>query len=173
MVSQDPYDQLCWAAVALSVDRLYDSASTLELCDVLDKTPGCPAECCTHLSSPQCNHIHLLLPALQALGVASPYALSEDGPDPTDPGSMDAKWNEIKSQIDRGRVVCVGVSWSTGGKHYVTIWGYEDCDDGTRTLYVQDPHNGSSAPFYADFITNYLNRGGMCTEIDKTRNMSQ
>src|SRR5215831_13963036 len=49
MVSQDPYDQLCWAAVALSVGRLYDSASTLELCDVVDKTPGCPAECCSHL----------------------------------------------------------------------------------------------------------------------------
>src|SRR5262249_53684565 len=107
MVSQSPYSQLCWAAVALSVDRLRNPASTLRLCDVVEESPPCPPGCCANLSSSPCNHIRLLLPALQRLGHALIGILSGNGPNPADPASMDAKWNEIKSEIDHGRVMCV------------------------------------------------------------------
>ena len=167
MVSQTPYDQLCWAAVALSVDRLRNPASTLQLCDVVQKSPPSPPGCCTDLSASPCNHIRPLLPALQALGRAVFGLLSENPPTVTDPGSMDAKWKEIKSEIDNGKVICAGVNWRGGGKHYVAIWGYEECDDGSRTVYVQDPRNGSSTALFGDFVNNYLNAGGRCSEMNR------
>ena len=165
MVSQLPFDQLCWAAVALSVERLRNSGSALQLCDVVERTPPNPT-CCGRgqLSSAACNHIALLLPALQALGRARLGVLPED---PPNPATMDFKWNEIKREIDAGRVVCAGIDWNAGGKHFVAIWGYEEADDGSRTVYIKDPWYASSTPSFSQFVTAYLG-AGRCCELDRT-----
>src|SRR5258706_1173497 len=121
MVSQDPYANLCWAAVALSVDRFRDSSSTLRICDVVMKSPpaagtsggaGRP-DCCQggNLSSADCDHVAILMPALQAIGRAPKGVLSGGAPDPTDPESVTAAWECIKAEISRGKVVCVGIDW--------------------------------------------------------------
>jgi hypothetical protein len=168
MVSQRPYTKLCWAAVALSANRLRDPAAGLQLCDVVQLSPPRPTGCCGDLTAPECNHLSILLPALQALGRAPVGFLPVDPPNPTSAASMDARWGEIKAEIDNGLVVCVGINWASGGKHYVSIWGYEECDDGSRTLYVKDPWFANSSPSYEQFVTNYLNKGGKCSELDKT-----
>jgi len=87
---------------------------------------------------------------------------------------MARKWQLIKDQIDAGCVVCAGIDWAFGGKHYVVIWGYEECKDDSgmvvsQTVYVQDPYNDPSNPSYEKFVTNYRNKQGTCSELDTTQ----
>jgi hypothetical protein len=168
MQSQRPYDRLCWAAVALSVDKWHNPGSIQTLCQVVQNTPvppgiPPPAGCCSSLSSPSCNHVSLLLPALQTLGLAIAGFVTENGPRPA---NMDQKWNEIKGEIDAGRVLCAGFTWKQGSKHYAVIWAYDE-SGGSRTLSVLDPWFAPTSGIpYDQFVKKYQG-SGQWSDIDK------
>ena len=181
MVSQRPYHNLCWAAVALSADHFLNAASTWTLCQVVQDTPVGPGQpattgCCNNnnLSSSACDHLGQLLTALEIRGLL-PFKgyLSEAGPygNPTPPGPIQIEqgWREIKNEIDNGRVICCGITWQGGGFHFVVICNYTETAT-TRTVCVQDPWFDPSPDMpYQDFLSNYLNRGGEWTEIDRIK----
>ena len=170
-ISQEGHDRLCWAAVALGVDRWRHPASTWTLCRVVVDTPVGAAQpstaaCCNGLSTAACNHLGVLFNALrvqnlQAVGIRGlPRAL----PHPMKAVQMDAVWNDFKTEIDQNRVVCVGINWHGGGYHYVVVWGYNE-DGADRTIYVKDPLFPNSSPPFEQFVSNYRLAGDL-SEVD-------
>lgn len=169
MHSQVPYDKLCWAAVALSVDQLINPGSNwTQLCDVVGDTDPNPVGCCRHPSSADCNHEGILIKALEVHELHSPLGC-EDGPYAG--GHLNVVkeahyWDVIKNDIDAGRVVCAGVYW--GVKHYVAIYGYQECG-GQQMVWIQDPlYDPSSYVPYSQFVTDYLG-AGQWVEVDQIK----
>jgi hypothetical protein len=157
MVSQGVYNNLCWAAVALSVDHLLNPASNWkQLCDVVGATEPNPTGCCSHPSSPACNHEGALSNALSAHHLQGLLG-SEGGPFAggyLNQIKFDHYWDVIKTDIRGGRVVCAGME--SGIRHYVAIYGYQECG-AQKLVWVQDPYNDPSAYLpYDVFASKYL-----------------
>jgi hypothetical protein len=180
IVSQYPYHNLCWAAVALSVDQFLNPASTWTLCQVVQDTPVNPGQpatagCCNgnNLSLSACDHLGNLLTALQIRGLlpfavylseAGPYGNPPPGPTPIE---IAQGWATIKNEIDNGRVLCCGIAWQGGGWHFVVICNYNEA---AQTVCVQDPWFDPTPDMpYQEFASNYLNRRGVWTEIDRIK----
>lgn len=157
MQSQGVFNNLCWAAVAISVDHLLNPASDWkQLCDVVGAVTPNPVGCCSHPSSSECNHEGELSTALAAHHLDGPLG-SEDGPYASgvlNQIKFDHYWNVIKADIQSGRVVCAGMD--SGNRHYVAIYGYQECGD-QKLVWVQDPYYDPSAYLpYAVFAAKYL-----------------
>ena len=162
---QNGYANLCWAAVALSVDQLLDPTSNWKtLCDVVsDPKVGGPA-------APNCDVEGDLITALTAHTLESQHPEPEDGPYSSgqlNTIKQDFCWKVIKCEIADGRVVCAGINFGDQYKHYVAIYGFEECGT-TRTVYVLDPEYQSSHLVYEQFVSRY--RGsGTWVEMDRIR----
>jgi papain like cysteine protease AvrRpt2 len=140
--------QLCWAAVAVSVEHSRNKASATRQCGVaqLILQPFLPphTDCCTTLDA--CNEDGPLGMALQQINVMIQNPLHRA-----------LTFMEITAEIDAKRVVCVGIKWRGGGRHYVVIRGYEL--DAAQTLHVQDPLFDPSDPPYQSFASSYQDQG--------------
>src|SRR5437660_53516 len=103
-------DNLCWIAVAVSVNRYFDTASALRQCELVGKLPPArpagasvaPRSCCTPTAQAggrvprACDHKGRLDLALGAHGV--------DHLDHIVPGAM--TFAHIQKEIDKGLPVC-------------------------------------------------------------------
>jgi Papain-like cysteine protease AvrRpt2 len=146
--------QLCWAAVTVSVNHLRKPGSTLKICDVtqISLSPPPDADCCANLSA--CNRNGPLAMALQQHQVpVSP------------PLGRALTFAEIQTEIDAGRVICLGIQWPFGGIHNVVIAGYED--DSLQTVHVKDPLYDPTDPPYLTLVSNYQLGGGQWIETIK------
>jgi hypothetical protein len=160
IVSQRPYRNLCWAAVALSVDLWRNPGSTLTLCQVVEATPPKPTGCCPNPTA--CDHVGDTFEALTALGLA---AMSLTGPNPGDPAQMDLIWAKITGQIGLNKVGPISIAWAVDNtEHAAVIWGY--CDDSDRNVKAQDPRFDPITQPFAQFVTNYQGKHGRMTQLD-------
>ena len=155
----------CWAAVAVSVERYFDPASTLEQCEIANKVipkeyPTDPApeiDSCDHpepYNKPAdlklaLEDIHKWRTTLNRLVAAGGTIVS--------PGTL--TFEAIRQEIDRGRPICAAISWYSGGGHFVVLSGYRMLGSGARQVYVQDPLNPSALVDLDEFSFAYYGDG--------------
>jgi hypothetical protein len=174
-IQRQQQSEWCWAAVAVSVERFFNPASELKQCEVanmvlpkeypanpLPKSDcGCCCQCCCDPDS--CNQPAQLELALQEIhkwrttldrSVLSPGTLT---------------FEAVCREIDRHRPICVGITWRSGGGHFVVVRGYRLLTSGARQVYVADPLNPSSLVDFDEFTFAYWGDGEW-TETDLVRN---
>ena len=133
----------CWAAVAVGVDRYFDSTSQRNQCTVANRVLG--RDCCNNPAP--CNQGATLTAALEAVNRASrrvPRALS---------------FEETTRELDEDRPVCVRIGWFDGGGHFVVLSGYRESGGGILQVQVSDPWYPNSTVEYDEFRTNYYELG--------------
>jgi hypothetical protein len=180
-IQQQELSEWCWAAVAVSVERYYDRASTLEQCDVANKVlpeqypavplpksdSACCCQCCCDPDS--CNKPAELETALKKIHKWRATLVRSLAPDESivSPGTL--TFEEVRREIDRGRPVCVGITWKSGGGHFLVVRGYRLLSSGARQVYVADPLNPSALVDFDEFTLAYFGDGEW-TETDLVRN---
>jgi hypothetical protein len=170
-IQQQQQSEWCWAAVAVSVERFFNPASKLTQCEVANKVLpieypanhlpksdcGCCCQCCCDPGS--CDEPAELELALQLIhkwrttldqSVMSPGTLT---------------FEEVCREIDQRRPICVGITWDSGGGHFVVVRGYRLLSSGARQVYVADPLNPSSLLDFDEFTSAYMGDGEW-TETD-------
>jgi hypothetical protein len=134
----------CWAAVAASVSRFYNTASTWTQCLVANSELG-RNDCCGAGGPGACNRYGYLDVALTQVGNFDHMIWSS------------ATFASASGEIDGGRPLGLRVAWSGGGAHFLAIIGY--LDDGEGYLAVDDPIYGKSDVSYATLKSNYQQTG--------------
>ena len=175
----------CWAAVAVSIERYFNPASTMGQCNIanrmLDELPcaqdclpgddgSCCGECddCKCCCHPECcDHPAKLEDALQKI---YKWRATLDRP---------LRFDEIQREIDAGRPIGAGITWKSGNSgpkyrrndtpqqkgHFVVVRGYRVLSSGVRQVYVADPLNPSALVLYDEFTSAYYGDGEW-TETD-------
>lgn len=135
----------CWAATSTSVSHFYFAASRWTQCLVANGELG-HGDCCNSPVPSACNVPWYLDRALQR-------TLNLDHM----VGGTIA-FQDIKAEIDAGRVVGVRIGWSGGGGHFLAIYGYSEV--GVRQFVdVDDPIFGKSHLSLSAFSTSYKGNG--------------
>lgn len=166
----------CWIATAVSVDRFYDPASTWTQCQVMTQigqsingfpidTSACPtAEAlranpglATRLADPY-NIASRYVMDDPALGVDRRYLKSGGVTDALKQTNNLAGWegpnvtlDRLAQEINAGRPVIAGITWNSGGSHYLTIAGIQG-----EGMLILDPVNGQSLTEFGDFPGTYF-----------------
>ncbi len=166
----------CWIATAVSVDRFYDPASTWTQCRVMtqigQEINGFPMDttACPTAQALQAN------PGLAArladpydiaaryamddptLGVDRRYLKSGGATDALRKTNNLAGWEgpnvtleRLAQEVNNGRPVIAGITWHSGGSHYVTIAGVQG-----GGLLILDPVNGQSLTEFGEFPGTYF-----------------
>lgn len=148
--SQHPHKNLCWAAVALSVDIWRAQPGHWNsLCQVTSETPSLQL-------SPPCDRPGFIHEALDVHRLRNGLARLPS-------------WDLVKNEIENQRVVCASILWNGGGAHEVVVSGYfEDTSAGTREVMVLDPNkpkDESRIPFDS-FLHN---SEGRCYQLTKVK----
>ena len=133
--------QWCWAAVAVSVDLYYHTASRWTQCKLANAALG-QTTCCANGSSLQCNQPWYLNKALQ---IVANLASSNAGK-----ASLAAVQAEVKSC----RPLALRIGWDGGGGHFVAVYGYSG-----NNINIADPWYGNSIQSHALFPTAYQGGG--------------
>lgn len=165
--------QWCWIAVGTSVNHFYNPASTATQCQIMTtigqninnfpkNTSACPSAASVAsvpglaaiLADPYSSAAEYVLDNPK-LGIPSEYiksggvsdALKVRGNWASDTGSMTL--DQIASEVNAGRPVCVDIDWNGGPQHVVAIAGVLD-----NQLLVCDPASGESVQQYENFPYN-------------------
>ncbi len=121
----------CWTAVAASSKNwgIRDGSSPVTQCEVVSKVRKAAA-CANRARFNEPDRLHL---ALEALGISNGATARSR-----------AKFDVIRSEIDRNRPVCARVLWDSDGNrvaegaHFVVIGGYEQSGN-DQIIQVFDP----------------------------------
>ncbi len=166
----------CWIATAVSVDRFYDPASRWTQCQVMTligqeingfprDTSACPTDAAlranpglaTRLSDPY-NVAARYVMDDPALGVDRRYLKSGGVTDALTKTNNLSGWqgpdvtlDRLAQEINAGRPVIAGITWNSGGSHYVTIAGVQG-----EGLLILDPVNGQSLTEFGEFPGTYF-----------------
>jgi hypothetical protein len=140
----------CWAAVAVSVDRLFARTSTgWAQCELVARLLPGASDCC---STPKLfNKPYSLQEALDKVG---------NWRDTVGPLSF----AEIKEQLSAQRPVCCRIQWFGQGAHAVAIDACLEYESGEQIVHVVDPFyswgpgGGDYIP-YDEFVSNYRSSG--------------
>ena len=138
-------DQWCWAAVAVSVRKFYDPASTLSQCEEANMERG-QASCCTNGSSEECNHWSYLD---SALAHAEVHTTAEE---------RQLSFSEVTQQVTTRHPIGVRIEWPDGKGHFVVIDGFIDVNN-IQYLTIKDPWYGSSTVRYDTLTSRYQSSG--------------
>lgn len=146
-------DNWCWAAVAVSVSRFYNSGSTWTQCSLataeLTQSTEQPVpvntNCC---NTPEtCDVIWYLSTPLRRTGNLNTWADAR------------ASWEQLKTEIKNTRPLCVRVRWNGGTQaHFLAIVGYTEQDAGSslpNTIELRDSIHGNSTHNWNDFARTY------------------
>jgi hypothetical protein len=155
----------CWAAVAASVQQYFepDSEPALELrqCKIANMVvqtdavlnPITDPKCC---KDPQpCNQPASLETALKKIHKWRNTLVADSSTGAT--GTL--TFAQVQREIDRGRPVCAGITWKSGGGHFVVVRGYRALASGAHQLYIADPDNPSNLVDYDEFTMAYFGEG--------------
>jgi hypothetical protein len=182
-IQRQEHSNWCWAAVAASINKYFDPASTLQQCNVANKisfsfpppppvfppgecSGGCDdCKCCCHPE--QCNR-----PAELELALKRVHKWRNTL-------SRALRFDEVQREIDRGRPIGVGITWQSElpeplppgapppkpSGHFVVLRGYRVLSSGVRQVYVADPLNASGLVDFDEFTLAYYG-DGLWTETD-------
>lgn len=142
--------QWCWAAVAASVARFYDSSDTVSQCEVASRvlnTTGCCAD------PAACNEDNYLENALAQVNHFRAPLVFEPLP-----------FSDVEDEINAGCPLGCRIGWFGGGGHFVILYGVStDQSGGSVKRWVAvadpDPHFGPSDYLINNFTSVYRNKG--------------
>jgi hypothetical protein len=143
-VERQQKSEWCWAAVSVSVNRLFRPESTHTQCEIVGST--LQHQCCGGADDPECNHPHTLHPVLGRLHLLV-----------GEPHLKPLTFSKIKTEIDAGRPICVLIKWLDGkGQvttrgHFITITGYRITPGQKQFVSISDPFFGESEVSYLEF----------------------
>nr|AEH57227.1 putative integrase [Prochloron didemni P1-Palau] len=123
---------LCWAAVACSIAKFYDSNSIWTQESLVD-----------HLLGEFKNRYFYAERALEVVKVFKSKL------------SRPLTFEEIKVEIQQSRIIAIRVSWAFGGGHLVALYGYTD----DREVYIADPKYNVDKLDYHCLKEKYLTFG--------------
>lgn len=126
-------DNWCWAAVAVSVARKYNSASAWTQCRLATAfyaQHGHNKNCCSN--GLDCSQPQALSQVFAITGNLAGQAMAHTVP-----------FNDLVREIDAGRPVCVRIGWPTSppSGHFIAITGYRVTESGGVFVEAQDPVN--------------------------------
>jgi hypothetical protein len=165
----------CWMAVATSINHFYHPGSTWTQCQVMTvvghningfpaNTGACPSaqvlaahpELVAALNNPYGASAEFILDN-PIYGIDTRYIKSGGVSDPlkvtgnyssTQPGNLSLA--QIASEVNARRPVVAGITWFSGGSHFVAIAGVLG-----DSLLILDPVNGQSVVRYGVFPSTY------------------
>lgn len=137
----------CWAAVALSIEKYFNSKSTLTQSEIARKvlektTPGLNFSDVASYNVPA-----KLSDALRAIGRLRGNPAGR------------VRFDEISGEIDARRPVCARIQWNGGSSHFVVFAGYEVLRSGARHAIVADPRFPDSMVDFDEFQDSYHGDG--------------
>lgn len=136
----------CWAAVALSVARYYNTTPIWGWqCQIASAGLG-------FVCSPagqNANNCDVPWYLDQALGVTNNFKTSAPGA---------ASIPQIQVEIDGGQPLGVRIGWSDGGGHFCCVTGYFYVA-GAIWVHIEDPCYKQSSLPYSDFCSKYQSYG--------------
>jgi hypothetical protein len=140
----------CWAAIAVSMARFYDTGRWRQ-CDVASRVFGAqgfegPENANLH---EQWNQNRSLDEALQIIGCFSHWS----------PGKP--PFERVAAELDSGRPFGIRIEWRAGGAHYVVIFGYHGSH---REIHIADPQHGIFIQSFDSFPHGYQTGGAIWTE---------
>jgi len=141
LMQHQQQDQWCWSATSVSVNLFFQRSGKWQQCTLVNNAFK-QSTCCNDGSSSKCNQQWLLDKALKIVGNFSAAR------------SRRAQFNEVTQQIDSSRPLCLRIQWSTGGGHFVAIYGYS----GT-VVNIGDPWWGDSVMDFQSFPSKYQTGG--------------
>lgn len=168
-------DEWCWIATATTVDHFYDPSSTWKQCEVMTQigqeingfpadTTACPSaaalannpDLAARYADPYNVAARYVLDDPR-LGIERRYLKSGGVTDALKKVGNLAGWQgpdrslaDLTAELDAGRPVIAGITWLTGGSHYVIIAGIQG-----EGMIVLDPVNGESFVEFGDFPGSY------------------
>ena len=135
----------CWAAVALSIEKFWEPASTLRQCDVATLVKG--PDCCANANKKACNKAAELHVALQKVEHFHDMLYRR------------MTFSEIQTSVAAGFPVCVRIGWWSGGGHYVVITGASPEGSAEEWVTIADPLYESGDWQYDEFADFYFGIG--------------
>ncbi|MCX6624929.1 MAG: C39 family peptidase [Acidobacteria bacterium] len=138
----------CWAAVSVSVDRFFRPNSRHTQCDIAGAALG--RSCCDGARpapSDSCNTPHALHPVLGRFHLLA-----------ADPIVKPLTFNQVRTEIDAGRPVCVLIKWLdnngqvTDRGHFIALDGYRVTPAQKMFVSITDPMYGSSETSFDQFV---------------------
>jgi hypothetical protein len=140
----------CWAAVAMSIARYYNSVSDVTQCWIANRTLGRSDCCFDGPGTEPCNVQAALSTALQTVG----HYENQQDPDVT----------EVRRQISQQRPVGIFIRWTSTDGHFASICGYGDSPQGTEFV-VADPRYGNRSVLASDLLEGRYRGAGTWTEL--------
>ncbi len=137
----------CWAAVSTSIDHFFRPDSTHTQCDIASSVLN--RNCCggaTSSSSDACNMPQALNPVLGRFHLLA-----------ADPILKPLTFDQVRSEIDAGRPVCVLIKWLdnqnqiTNRGHFIAVNGYRVTPAQKLFVSITDPLYGASEIAYDQF----------------------
>lgn len=125
-------DNWCWAAVAASVARFYDPQVELEQCELANRFLQTDQCCGPNADMEICDRPQRLDKVLGITGNLVEFFHDATKPEPP------ISFETVRSEIDKGRVVCSRVSLSPRGGHFQMITGWKTAA-GENYLIISDP----------------------------------
>jgi hypothetical protein len=144
-VERQEQSQWCWAAVAVSVARHFDSASRWRQCTVVNAELN-QTSCCDDGGSPSCGRPWYLDRALAT--VAHLHAVRS--------GALD--FSEAYAEVVANQPPCMRIGWAGGGGHFVAVVGVRQAG-GDRFLRIGDPLHGTVEEGWTDPAEPYMGYG--------------
>jgi hypothetical protein len=136
----------CWAAVSVSVNKLFRPAATHTQCELAASI--LKQDCCDPNTGRHCNHPHTLHTVLGTLHLLA-----------GEPVRKPFAFEDIQKEINGGRPICVLIRWlDDSGKvssrgHFIAIKGYRVTPRGIQFLEIADPIYGGSTITYEEFCS--------------------
>jgi hypothetical protein len=135
----------CWAAVASSVSRFFDDATTWSQCSIASAELG--KACCPAQRNGPCDHPWWLDKALKCTGNLGSFL----------DGAIDEA--AIRIQLGLKRPIGLRVGWSTGGGHFLAIRAIKTDTTGQLIITTTDPIFGESELSLAELESRYREVG--------------
>jgi hypothetical protein len=141
----------CWAACA-QMTILFTNNNSLTQTQIVSVMYGVPVDRVSP-KNPDCNK-----PATveECEDVFTEYSVRFDFLD----GYL--QYNDIKTEIDAGRPMEIGIRWKNGGAHAVLIYGYETNGASIQKVLIRDPSKDTAPSViidYTDLITGKYGSG--------------
>lgn len=144
----------CWAALAVSVARSYDSTARYTQCEIANGELSRP-DCCTDCEEDPCNVFGYLMSSLNRVRHFETWHVRRPQKSRRLATQVRRKIEaEIRREIDQGRPLCARIAWVGGGAHFVAIYGYA-ADAEFDAVAVADPWWGLSDIDWVDFPVRY------------------
>jgi hypothetical protein len=146
-IQKQQQSEWCWSAVAVTLDKYFNPASTLTQCQLADEvvTNGAGQKACQNpAGSNKPAELKLAIQKVNRLRLSVPEPLSFD---------------QLCQEIDAGRPVAVAIEWESGGGHAVIVTGYQVLPSGACLVHVEDPLNPSSTVDFDEFANRYYGDG--------------